>query len=100
LQKSIPISKINVYSDQFRNRGSQIFSIWSSSTNSDITGDPKINGWKYVGGVFGVVDRNITSIGSSFIFDNNLTCRYLMIISYGAWQGTEYFKQLDIFENK
>jgi hypothetical protein len=100
LKKSIPISKINFYINQFRDRGSQIFSIWSSSTNPDITGDPKTRSWKYVG-VYGVGSgRGMTSSGSSFIFDNNLTCRYLMLITDGAWHGTELIRQLDIFEKK
>jgi alpha-mannosidase len=166
LQKNISIDKINFYLGQFRNRGSQIFSIWASTINSDVIGDPQTKGWQYVGiygmpgtgrgsagisgnagasgrtaiGVTrptngtagagnnvravvggtsnaGVAGRDrlvgsgrsgfgntrgagITSIGSSLIFDNNLKCRYLMIINDGNWHGTEYLKQLDIFEKK
>ena len=107
LQKNISIDRINFYIDQFRNRGSQIFSIWASSANSDIAGDPKTKGWQYVGpygagsGRSGSGGRGgLTSRGSSFIFNNNLNCRYLMIITDGDWHGTEYFRQLDIFEKK
>jgi alpha-mannosidase len=115
LQKSIPIDKINFYIDQFRNRGSQIFSIWASATNSDITGDPKTKGWQYVGiygagsarvggggggGGRGGGGAGITPSGISLRFNNNLNCRYLMIVTDGNWHGTEYFKQLDIFEKK
>ena len=32
LMKEINVGKINMYFDQFRNRGSQIFTIWTSST--------------------------------------------------------------------
>jgi hypothetical protein len=42
----------------------------------------------------------VTSLGSSFIFNNNLNCRYLMIMTDGNLPGTDYFKQFDIFEKK
>lgn len=107
LQKPISVDKINMFFDVFRGRGpqagpqrgSQIFSIWASSAGSDVTGDPKTKGWQYVG-VYGVGSRGFGGSGSSYIFDNNLKCRYLMFISDGNWHGTEYIKQLDIFEKK
>ena len=94
LQKSVPVEKINMYVDQFRNRGSQIFSIWTSESSTDYTGDPKEKGWKYTG-VYGLQSRAPGSSGVSFIF-NNLTCRYIMFVSDGGWHGTEYLKQLDL----
>ena len=97
LKKEIIIDRINMYLDQFRNRGSQMFSIWSSSDASGFSGDPKLKGWKYVG-VYGLSGRGFASSGTSFIFENNLKCRYLLFISDGNWHGTEYLKQLDIFE--
>lgn len=95
LQKSVPVEKINMYIDQFRNRGSQIFSIWTSGNSSDIKGDPKEKGWKFAG-VYGLQSRAPGSSGTSYVF-NNLTCRYIMLVSDGGWHGTEYLKQLDIF---
>jgi alpha-mannosidase len=100
LKKSISVDKINMYFDQFRNRGSQVFTIWASSKEPPAeSGDPKTNGWQYVG-PYGVSGRGLPSSGTSYIFENNLKCRYIMIISDGNWHGTEYFKQVDIFEKK
>ena len=99
LKKPINIDRINIYLNQFRNRGSQIFSIWTSSNVSDPIGDPKTKGWKYTG-VYGLQPRANGSSGISYIFNNNLTCRYIMFLSDGNWHGTEYFRQLDIFEKK
>jgi alpha-mannosidase len=107
LQKTISVDKMNMFFESFRGRGpqsgpqrgAQLFSIWASTTGSDVTGDPKTRGWQYVG-VYGVGGRGFGGSGSSYIFDNNLKCRYLMFISDGSWHGTEYLKQLDIFEKK
>jgi hypothetical protein len=113
LQNPISIDKINMYFESFRgrgpqsatppemlrNRGQQMFSIWASTSGSDVTGDPKTKGWEYAGS-YGVGGRGFGSSGVSYIFDNNLKCRYLMFISDGNWHGTEYIKQLDIFEKK
>jgi len=99
LGKPISIEKINMYFDQFRNRGSQIFTIWASAKESPITGIPSANGWQYVG-PYGISGRGIASTGTSFIFDTGLQCRYIMIISDGNWHGTEYLKQLDIIEKR
>jgi alpha-mannosidase len=99
LQKPVNIDRINMYIDQFRNRGSQIFSIWTSSNVADVSGDPKTKGWQYAG-VYGLQGRAPGSSGTSFIFNNNLTCRYIMFVSDGNWHGSEYLKQLDIFVNK
>ena len=102
LQKNITVDKINFYLNQFRNRGSQIFSIWASTNSSDITGNPKEKGWDYVGVYNGSTGRRrrATFSGISFKFENNLNCRYLMILTDGHWHGTEYFNQLDIFEKE
>ena len=99
LQKVVNIDKINIFIDQFRNRGSQIFTIWTSDNISDVTGDPKIKGWKYTG-VYGLQGRATGSTGISYVFNNNLTCRYIMFLTDGSWHGSEYFRQLDIFEKK
>jgi alpha-mannosidase len=107
LQKPVSVDKINMYFESFRGRnpqagpprGPQMFSIWSSTTGTDFTGDPKTKGWQYVG-VYGAGGRGIGGSGSSYIFNNNLKCRYLMFITDGSWHGTEYFKQIDIFEKK
>jgi alpha-mannosidase len=97
LQKSVSIDKINLYLDQFRGRGNQIFSIWSSENSSDCFGDPKAKGWQYVG-VNGTGGRGgMGASGSSMQFDNNLKCRYLMFLTDGGWHGNDYLKQVDIF---
>ena len=113
LQRNITVGKINMYFENFRgrvpqggmtadmtrNRGQQVFSVWASSTGADAAGDPKAKGWKYVG-AYGVGGRGFGGTGTSYVFDNNLQCRYLLFISDSNWHGTEYFKQLDIFEKK
>jgi alpha-mannosidase len=99
LQKPVNIDRINMYISQFRNRGSQVFSIWTSSNVSDVTGDPISKGWKYTS-VFGLQSRAAGATGISYIFNNNLNCRYIMFVSDGNWHGTEYFRQLDIIEKK
>lgn len=95
LKKQVNIDRINMYPGQYRNRGSQIFTIWTSSNISDATGDPKSKGWKYTG-VYGLKSRAPGSSGISYIFSNNLNCRYIMFVTDGNWHGTEYFRQLDI----
>jgi hypothetical protein len=98
LQKSVSIDKINFYLDQYRNRGNQMFSIWSSETSSDATGDPKTKGWKYVDVYGGGGGRGgLNASGTSLQFDNNLKCRYLMLIADGRWHGNDLLNQLDIF---
>jgi alpha-mannosidase len=100
LKKSINVGQINMYFNMFRNRGSQVFTIWASSKEPAVTeGNPKTNGWQYVG-PYGISGRGMFSSGTSFVFDTALKCRYLMIITDGTWHGTEYFKQLDIIEKK
>ena len=115
LQKPISIDKMNLYFESFRrggsqdgayaqmmrNRGQQVFSIWASKGESDISGDPKVKGWQYVGdyGANGG-GRWFRGSGTSYIFNNDLNCRYLLFISDGNWHGTDYIKQLDIFEKK
>jgi alpha-mannosidase len=98
LKKAVNIDRINMYLGQFRNRGSQTFTIWTSANDSDVLGDPKSKGWKYAG-VYGL-QRTTGSSGISYIFNNNLNCRYIMFINDGSWHGTEYFRQLDIIEKK
>jgi len=97
LQKSVSIDKINFYLDQYRNRGNQMFSIWSSETSSDATGDPKSKGWKYVDVYGGGGRGGVNASGTSLQFDNNLKCRYLMLIADGRWHGNDLVSQLDIF---
>lgn len=111
LQKPVSIDKIDMYFEtsrgrgqspaMSRNRGPQIFSIWASSTGSDFTDDPKAKGWQYVG-VYGAGGggRGFSGSGTSYIFSNNLKGRYIMFITDGGWHGTDYIKQLDIFEKK
>jgi alpha-mannosidase len=99
LGKPINIDKINIFLSQFRNRGSQIFSIWTSANVSDAAGNPKAKGWNYTG-VYGTRSRANGSAGISYIFSNNLNCRYIMFVTEGSWHGSEYLRQLDIFEKK
>ncbi len=116
LQKPVSIDKMNLYFESFIrrgepsgganaqmmiNRGQQVFSIWASKDGFDVTGDPKVKGWQYVGdyGANGG-GRWFRGSGSSYIFKNDLNCRYLMFISDGNWHGTDYMKQLDIFEKQ
>lgn len=112
LQKPVEISKMNLYFESFRrggpqnaassrmrNRGQQIFSIWAANTEPDITGDPKTKGWQYVGDYgAGTGGRFFRGTGTSYVFNKDLNCRYLLFISDGSWHGTDYIKQLDIFE--
>jgi hypothetical protein len=95
LQKSVSIDKINLYLDQFRNRGNQIFSIWSSDNSTIVNGDPKTSGWQYVG-AYGIGERIGMGGGTSMQFEDNLKCRYLMFLTDGKWHGNDYIKQVDI----
>lgn len=95
LQKSVSIDKINLFLNQYRNRGSQEFSMWISDNPTTVSGDPKANGWKYVG-VYGSVGRYGMG-GTTLQFDNNLQGRYLMFLTDGKWHGNDYLKQIDIF---
>lgn len=99
LKKTVNVEKLNIYTDQFRSRGSQIFTIWASTKETSPVGDPKTNGWQYIG-VYGVTRRNIPSSGTSYVFDKSVQCRYILFLSDGDWHGTEYFRQLDILEKK
>jgi len=84
-----------------RNRGQQIFSVWASASGSDITGDPKTKGWQYLGAYSPAGGgRGFGGSGTSWIFDNNLKCRYIMFITDGGWHSSDYFRHLDIFEKK
>ncbi len=97
LQKSVSVDKINFYLDQFRARGSQVFSIWISENPAEMMGDPKTGGWKYVG-VYGSGGRGgMGASGTSMQFDNNLKGRYLLFLTDGRWHGNDYLKQVDIF---
>jgi hypothetical protein len=112
LQKPVSIDKMNFYFESFgrgtrggapsqtRNRGQQVFSIWALKDNPDVTGDPKAKGWQFVGTYGAEGGRGFRGTGTSYEFNNNLNCRYLMFISDGNWHGTDYIKQLDIFEKK
>ena len=96
LQKEVSIDKINLYPNQFRNRGNQFFSMWASDSPSDFKGDPKAAGWKYIG-VYGAGRGMMGAGGTSMQFDDNLKCRYIMFLTDGSWHGNDYIKQLDIF---
>jgi hypothetical protein len=99
LKRIISVGELNFYFDQFRNRGSQIFTIWASSKGSSVNGDPLNGGWQYVG-PYGITGRGLSSYGTSMEFKDGLKCRYLMLVTDGSWHGTEYIKQLDICEKK
>jgi hypothetical protein len=99
LKKPLNVEKINMYFDQFRSRGSQIFTIWASVNEASVSGNPAENGWQYVG-PYGIGGRGVSSTGTSLVFDSGLPCRYLMFVSDGSWHGTEYLKQLDIIDKK
>ncbi len=97
LQKSVQIDKIDLFLNQLRNRGTQIFSIWASDSPVATEGDPKAAGWKYVG-FYGAGGRGMMgSAGSSLRFEDILKCRYLMFLTDGGWHGNDYLKQIDIF---
>jgi len=114
LQRTISVDRINIFFETFRgrspqsgapgdisrNRGQQIFSIWASPAESDVTGDPKTKGWQYIGAYGGAGGRGFGGSGASYMFKNNLKCKYLMFISDGSWHGSDYIKQLDVFEAK
>ncbi|HEY5511926.1 MAG TPA: glycoside hydrolase family 38 C-terminal domain-containing protein [Prolixibacteraceae bacterium] len=96
LQKSVSVDKINLYFDQYRSRGGQIFSLWVAENPSGTTGDPKASGWKYLG-VYGAGGRGgMGAQGSSLQFEEALKGRYLMFLTDGRWHGNDYLKQVDI----
>jgi alpha-mannosidase len=96
LRKSVTVDKINLYLDQYRSRGNQFFSMWISDNPFDVLGDPKNNGWKYVG-VYGAGRSGMGADGASIQFEYNLKCRYLMFLTDGKWHGTDFLKQVDVF---
>lgn len=97
LQESVSVEKINFYLDQYRSRGGQIFSMWVAENPSEMTGDPKAGGWKYVG-VYGSGGRGgMGAQGTSLQFEEALKGRYLLFLTDGRWHGNDYLKQVDIF---
>ncbi len=96
LQKPVALDKINLYLDQFRERGNQVFSMWASNNSSDFSGDPKTRGFQYLG-MFNAGRRGLGLGGTSIEFQEPLTCRYLMFINDGSWHGADFLKQLDVF---
>jgi alpha-mannosidase len=97
LQKSVLIDKIDLFLNQFRARGNQLFSIWVAENPTGLFGDPKAAGWKYVGFYGGAGRGMMGGTGTSMTFDGNLRGRYLLILTDGRWHGNDYVKQLDIF---
>ena len=97
LQKSVSLDKINLYLDQFRNRGGQIFSIWVAENPTAFAGDPKTSGWKYVGVNAAGGRGGMGAQGTSLQFEEALKGRYLMFLTDGRWHGNDYLRQLDIF---
>ena len=97
LQKSVSLDKLNLYFEQFRSRGGQVFSMWIAENPSEITGDPKASGWKYIG-VFGAGGRGgMGASGTSLQFEEPLKGRYLLFLTDGKWHGNDYIKQVDVF---
>jgi hypothetical protein len=97
LQKSLQVDRIELFLNQFRGRGGQIFSIWASDNPVDNEGDPKTKGWSYVG-FYGSGGRGMMGAsGTSLKFGDNLKCRYLMLLTDGKWHGNDYLKQVDIY---
>ncbi len=97
LQKSVSIDKIDLFLNQFRGRGNQIFSMWVSDNPAGTDGDPKTKGWKYVG-FYGAGGRGMMGAsGTSMQFEEPLKCRYFMLLTDGKWHGNDYLKQVDIF---
>ena len=97
LQKSVSVDRINFYLDQYRSRGGQIFSMWVAENPSEMTGDPKTGGWKYVG-VYGSGGRGgMGAQGASMQFEEALKGRFLLFLTDGRWHGNDYLKQVDIF---
>ncbi len=76
--------------------GQRLFSIWTSDTNPDVTGDPTGKGWQYAGAYSGA-GRGLGGSAVSFIFDKQNTSRYIMIVTDGTSHGTPYLGHLDIF---
>jgi hypothetical protein len=111
LQKPVSIDKITMFfeaprSSQNRprngaprNMGQRLFSVWTTDSNADVTGDPKSKGWKY-SAIYGGAGRGIGGTGTSFIFDGKAPCRYIMLVSEGGWHGTQFLNHLDVFEKK
>ncbi|MCE1199775.1 MAG: hypothetical protein LWW85_12460, partial [Marinilabiliales bacterium] len=97
LQKSVTIEKIHLYLDQFRNRGGQVFSLWSAENPTGFSGDPKTTGWKYLG-IYGMGGRGgMGAQGTALQFEEALNGRYLLLLTDGRWHGNDFIKQLDIF---
>ena len=111
LQKAVPVDRINMFFENpslsgsrsrtgggtSRSPGQRMFSLWVTSSEPIVTGDPKENGWRYAA-LYGGSGRNIGSTGTSFMFGEKEPVRYIMLVSEGGWHGTQYLNHLDVFD--
>jgi hypothetical protein len=65
-----------------------------------VTGDPKINGWKYIA-LAGPVDIwGNSKVVYSIVSDPKkpMNFKYIMLVSEASGHGPYYFREIDVFE--
>ena len=102
LKNSIQIDSINTYSPVFSLYGIPVYTVWGTNDpDPDVKGNPLENGWTYLGAnrEGGTWSRsyNRTTIQMP---ENSEEFRYIMWVADKNWHGTNYFFEVDVFENK
>ncbi|MCF8334568.1 MAG: alpha-mannosidase [Bacteroidales bacterium] len=101
LKKPVKIDSINTFAPVFSQFGISVYTAWATNDPSpEIKGNPAENGWTFLGanrkgGIWGKA-WNKTSIKMP---EKAKPFRYIMWIADKNWHGTQYFFEVDVFEN-
>ena len=102
LQKAIAIDSICTYSPVFSLYGIPVYTVWGTDNpRAAVKGDPANEGWTFLGanrkgGVWGKA-WNRTTLKMP---ENTQKFRYIMWIADDNWHGTNYFFEVDVFEDQ
>ena len=102
LQKAIAIDSICTYSPVFSLYGIPVYTVWGTDNpRAAVKGDPANEGWTFLGanrkgGVWGKA-WNHTTLKMP---ENTQKFRYIMWIADENWHGTNYFFEVDVFEDQ
>lgn len=102
LQNNIGVDSLHLFAALDRKRGPESFSVWTSDKSAlpPVTGDPKVNGWKYLAIVTPVDIWGNSKVVYSITADTKktLNCKYIMFVSEASGHGPYYFREIDVFE--